>query len=139
MVWCTCRLANSLSYRRNDLNLTCLVWDVIPDEAIAALQAQWVACLNSGFRLFASEFAYLTHTLAIDKEFAFSGIGVCHNWKGVTSIPIPMRKEMYGMYILAPHRAIEVVAIFRNTCKVNDTEVGRVTWPSISIPWRRFT
>ena len=138
MVWCAGCLAYCFAIWCNHLNFSCLEWHIIPYETIAALQTQWVALLNSCLRLLTGEFAYLTHTLAIDKEFAFLSISVYHHGDGVASVPIPMRKEMYSVYILAPHRAIEVVAIFRNTCKVNDTEVGRVTWPCIGIPWRGF-
>ena len=72
----SCCYASIFTVRSNHFNFACFKRNIIPYQAVATLQCQWIACLNGCFCFLFCQFPYLTHNLAIDKKFAFCSIGV---------------------------------------------------------------
>ena len=54
------------------------------------------------------------------------------------SFPVPVREDVESFHVLVPVTAVEVIAVFGQSGKVDDTEQGRVAGP-VGVVRCRFT
>ena len=66
-----------------------------------------------------------TLALAIDEEFSFWIAGIAEYWCDLTlaALPCPVREHVESLVGCVPVGAVEINAVFWQTCKVEDAEI----------------
>ena len=98
------------------------IYSIHPHQTIAVLQRTIILAL-------------FTITFTVDKQFGCRIVGIYkyRSHFAFTSRPCPVRQNMQGFRILVPYTAIQIIAVFRQTGKVDNTKHGTVIGPCIRV------
>ena len=125
------------------MNLTWLVFHVVPAQAIAVEQIAFCLLLLGMLRVTREFFlcyvlADAPLALAVHEEFCFRKVGIYIHRSDLALAfwPCPVGQKMQSVLLGVPLRAVEIIPVFGQSGKVADAEVTRTTGPILVVRCR---